>query len=45
MRLERQAIADADGFDDADTADLFTEVSSGTDQLLWQVEAHRQAGA
>ena len=28
---------------DADTADLFTEVSRGVDKLLWMVEAH--AGA
>jgi starvation-inducible DNA-binding protein len=28
---------------DADTADLFTEVSRGVDKLLWFVEAHAQA--
>jgi len=28
---------------DADTADLFTEVSRGVDKLLWMVEAHAQA--
>jgi starvation-inducible DNA-binding protein len=28
---------------DADTADLFTEVSRGVDKLLWFVEAHMQA--
>jgi starvation-inducible DNA-binding protein len=28
---------------DADTADLFTEVSRGVDKLLWLVEAHVQA--
>ena len=28
---------------DADTADLFTEVSRGIDKLLWLVEAHAQA--
>jgi len=28
---------------DADTADLFTEVSRGVDKLLWLVEAHLQA--
>jgi len=28
---------------DADTADLFTEVSRGVDKLLWKVEAHGQA--
>jgi starvation-inducible DNA-binding protein len=28
---------------DADTADLFTEVSRGVDKLLWIAEAHLQA--
>jgi starvation-inducible DNA-binding protein len=28
---------------DADTADLFTEISRGVDKLLWMVEAHIQA--
>ena len=28
---------------DADTADLFTEVSRGIDKLLWLVEAHAQS--
>ncbi len=28
---------------DADTADLFTQVSRGIDKLLWKVEAHTQA--
>ncbi len=28
---------------DADTADLFTEVSRGVDKLLWMVEAHVQS--
>jgi starvation-inducible DNA-binding protein len=27
---------------DADTADLFTGVSRGIDELLWKVEAHNQ---
>ena len=39
----RQAIDDADELDDADTADLFTEVSRGIDKWLWFVEAHLQA--
>lgn len=30
---------------DADTADLFTEVSRGVDKLLWLVEAHLQTSA
>lgn len=29
--------------DDADTADLFTEISRGIDKWLWFVEAHSQA--
>jgi len=32
-------------FNDADTADLFTQVSRGIDKLLWKVEAHGQAVA
>ena len=28
---------------DADTADLFTEISRSVDKLLWKVEAHGQA--
>ncbi len=44
-RGARMAIDEADGFDDADTSDIFTEVSRGTDQWLWFVEAHLQADA
>ncbi len=36
----RKAIDVADQAGDADTADLFTEVSRGVDQDLWFVEAH-----
>ena len=36
-------ITEADDLDDADTADLFTEVSRGIDKWLWFVEAHSQA--
>ena len=43
-RLARQAIEIAADAKDQDTADLFTEVSRGTDKWLWMVEAHRQAG-
>ena len=39
----RQTIDKADELDDADTADLFTEVSRGIDKWLWFVEAHSQA--
>jgi starvation-inducible DNA-binding protein len=39
----RQSITDAQELNDADTADLFTEVSRGIDKWLWFVEAHAQA--
>lgn len=39
----RQAINEAAGLDDADTADLFTEVSRTVDKALWFIEAHLQA--
>jgi len=39
----RTTIDEANGLDDADTADLFTEVSRGIDKWLWFVEAHSQA--
>src|SRR5437899_2113164 len=39
----RAAIDSAAKAGDADTADLFTEVSRGVDKLLWLVEAHIQA--
>lgn len=39
----RAAIDTAGKAGDADTADLFTEVSRGVDKLLWMVEAHAQA--
>ena len=42
-KLARKAIDDASGSGDLDTADLFTEVSRGTDKWLWFVEAHLQA--
>lgn len=42
-KLARKAIAEANDFDDLDTADLFTEVSRGIDKWLWFVEAHLQA--
>ncbi len=39
----RNMIYEADELDDADTADLFTEISRGIDKWLWFVEAHSQA--
>jgi starvation-inducible DNA-binding protein len=36
----RKAIDDAAGYGDADTADIFTEVSRGIDAQLWRVESH-----
>jgi len=39
----RNSIEEAGALDDADTADLFTEISRGIDKWLWFVEAHSQA--
>jgi len=39
----RGTINEANALDDADSADLFTEVSRGIDKWLWFVEAHSQA--
>jgi starvation-inducible DNA-binding protein len=39
----RGTISEAEELNDADTADLFTEVSRGIDKWLWFVEAHAQA--
>lgn len=36
----RSAIDEAEEFGDADTADLFTQVSRETDKQLWLLEAH-----
>ena len=38
----RKAIDDATTLNDADTADLFTEISRAVDKSLWMVEAHVQ---
>jgi starvation-inducible DNA-binding protein len=42
-REARLSISEADELGDADTADIFTEVSRGLDKWLWFVEAHTQA--
>lgn len=42
-QLVRQSIDEADRAGDKDTADIYTEISRGTDQWLWFVEAHLQA--
>ena len=39
----RYTINEANDLEDADTADIFTEVSRGLDKWLWLVEAHSQA--
>jgi starvation-inducible DNA-binding protein len=39
----RRAIVEANDLGDADTADLFTEISCSIDKWLWFVEAHQQA--
>lgn len=39
----RNTIDQADELGDANTADIFTEISRGIDKWLWFVEAHSQA--
>ena len=41
-KLVRSAITQADDVGDADTADIFIEISRGTDRWLWFVESHLQ---
>ncbi len=41
-KLVRAAIDEADKLGDADTADLFTGISTDVDKYLWFVEAHLQ---
>src|SRR5262252_1962601 len=42
-KLARRAIDASNEVNDADTADIFTEISRGVDKWLWMVEAHFQA--
>ena len=42
-REARMTIDEADKLGDADTADIFTEISRGVDKWVWFVEAHAQA--
>ena len=39
----RRTIDEADELEDADTSDMFVEISRGIDKWLWFVEAHSQA--
>ena len=43
-KLARRAIDLSNEMKDADTADVFTEISRGVDKWLWMVEAHLQTG-
>ena len=43
MAVGRDRLFPAIEAEDADTSDMFTEVSRGIDQWLWFVEAHLQA--
>jgi len=42
-RTARVGIEEMNALEDADSADILTEVSRGVDQWLWFVEAHAQA--
>jgi starvation-inducible DNA-binding protein len=41
-KAARAAIDESSRAGDQDTADIFTEISRGTDKWLWMVEAHQQ---
>ena len=43
-KLARRPIDMSNEVNDADTADIFTEISRGVDKWLWKVEAHLQTG-
>jgi len=42
-RTARITIAEMDELEDADSADMLTDISRGVDKWLWFVEAHQQA--
>jgi starvation-inducible DNA-binding protein len=42
-KAARASIDQSNELRDADTADIFTEISRGVDKWLWFVEAHQQA--
>ena len=42
-REARSTISEAEQLEDADAAEIFTEISRGIDKWLWPVEAHSQA--
>jgi len=42
-KVRTGAVDTATELGDADTADLFTEISRSVDKLLWKVEAYGQA--
>jgi starvation-inducible DNA-binding protein len=42
-KLARTSINQANDLGDADTTDIFTEISRGVDKWLWFVEAHLQS--
>ncbi len=44
-RAARVGIEEMQELNDADSADMLTDISRGVDQWLWFVEAHQQAGA
>jgi starvation-inducible DNA-binding protein len=41
-KVVRSAITESERVDDADTNDIFVEISRGVDKWLWMVEAHLQ---
>src|SRR5438309_9201987 len=43
-RTARVGIEEMNELEDADSADILTEISGGVDQWLWFVEAHQQGG-